>query len=148
MKDEIRESLSYDLAVARIKELEQENENLKEYLKIMEKAKDNNLNRFLDYLTNIEQENERLKKQLNCKEVYSNYMPEGIDFIILSKADYDRQQEDIELNAIELKSRIDKVYKITTDFENWLQDSDLIARATVIDLICDIQKALTGGDEE
>ena len=64
--------------------------------------------KILDYITNLEQENERYKKLFEGKERFSKIMPEGTDFIILSKADYDRQQEDIELNAIKLKSRIDK----------------------------------------
>lgn len=60
------------------------------------------------YITKLKQENERYKKIFEGKEKFSKIMPEGTDFIILSKTDYDRQQEDIELNAIELKSRIDK----------------------------------------
>ena len=46
------------------------------------------------YITNLQQENEKLKKQLNCKEVYSKYMPENIEFIVMGKADYGRQELD------------------------------------------------------
>ena len=70
------------------------------------------LKTLLDYITNLEQENERYKKIFEGKERFSKIMPEDTEFIILSKADYDRQQEDIELVAIELRNRIDKAIKI------------------------------------
>lgn len=63
-------------------------------------------------ITNLQEENQRLKKKLDCKERFSKIMPEDTEFIILSKADYDRQQEDIELVAIELRNRIDKAIKV------------------------------------
>lgn len=65
-----------------------------------------------DYITNLEQDNERYKKIFKAKERFSKIMPENTEFIILSKADYDRQQEDIELNAIELKSRNEKAIEL------------------------------------
>lgn len=49
-----------------------------------------------------------IKKMFEGKERFSKIMPDDMDFIILSKADYDRQQEDIELTAIKMKQRIDK----------------------------------------
>ena len=82
-----------------------------------------------DYITNLQHRIEYLERSNNRRE--DTIM--GLRDEIVEYEDY--------------KSRIDKVYKITTEFENWLQDSDLVARATIIDLICDIQKALTSGDE-
>ena len=100
-----------------------------DYILHSEKAK-----ALLDYITNLEQENEKLKviaeEHKQCTRKHW-------------------QEKSAEHYAKEMiyKGRIDKAYKITTEFENWLQDSDLVARATIIDLICDIQKALTSGDE-
>lgn len=76
------------------------------------------------YITKLKQENERYKKIFEGKEKFSKIMPEGTDFIILSKADYDRQQEDIELNAIELKSRIDKAIEYINSKHNWYGDEE------------------------
>ena len=45
-----------------IKKLEGEIEELKDYLKIMEKGKDNNLNRFLDYKSRNEKAIEYIQK--------------------------------------------------------------------------------------
>ena len=44
--------------------------------------------------------NEELEKQLNFKKEYTKYLPKDTEFIILTKPDYDRQQE-------ELQERID-----------------------------------------
>lgn len=46
--------------------LQEENERLKDYLKIMEKGKDNNLNRFLDYKSRIDKAIPMLE-ELNVK---------------------------------------------------------------------------------
>ena len=62
----------------------------------------------LDYITNLQEENEKYKKMFEAKERFSKIMPEDTDFIILSKADYDRQQENIELTTLELKTRNEK----------------------------------------
>ena len=71
----------------------------------------------LDYITNLQEENERYKKMFEAKERFSKVMPEDIDFIILSKADYDRQQEDVELTAIELKIRIDEAIEYIKEIQ-------------------------------
>ena len=66
-----------------ITNLQEENKNLKDYLKIMEKGKDNNLNRFLDYKSR----NEKAIKYIidNCvlsdewKDLdFCNFIPTGI----------------------------------------------------------------------
>ena len=80
--------------------------------------KSNECDDLLDYITNLQEENERYKKIFEGKERFSKIMPDDTDFIILSKADYDRQQEDIELTAIKMKQRIDKaIKKIEKDAE-------------------------------
>lgn len=65
-----------------------------------------------DYITNLQEENERYKKIFEGKERFSKIMPDDTDFIILLKADYDRQQEDIELGLIDYKSRNEKAIKL------------------------------------
>lgn len=66
------------------------------------------IEQLLDYITNLQEENKSLKEQLNCKEYFSSTMPEGTEFVILTKANYDRQQKDIELELIDYKSRCEK----------------------------------------
>ena len=61
-----------------------------------------------NYITNLQEENERYKKLFEGKERFSKIMPDDMDFIVMSKTDYDRQVDDIELVALELRSRIDK----------------------------------------
>ena len=70
------------------------------YMWLDEKAKDK--------MKHLQQENERLKKKLDCKERLTKIMPENTEFIILSKADYDRQENEIELALIDYKSRVEK----------------------------------------
>lgn len=110
--------------------------NCEEEIEVKYFAKDDSMvdtymdySQLLDYINNLQgelettqelavkykQENERYKKIFKAKERFSKIMPENTEFIILSKADYDRQQEDIELNAIELKSRIDKTIEYIED---------------------------------
>ena len=78
--------------------------------------------RLLDYITNLQEENERYKKIFEGKERFSKIMPDDMDFIILSKADYDRQQEDIELTAIKMKQRIDKALKFIKKQKPWWEE--------------------------
>ena len=68
--------------------------------------------KLLDYITNLQEENERYKKIFEGKERFSKIMPDDMDFIVMSKTDYDRQVDDIELVALELRSRIDKATEI------------------------------------
>ena len=58
--------------------------------------KEDTFNQLLDYITNLQEENERYKRIFEGKERFSKIMPDDTDFIILSKADYDRQQEENE----------------------------------------------------
>lgn len=70
------------------------------------------LDKLLDYITNLQEENKRYKKIFEGKERFSKIMPDDTDFIVLSKADYDRQQEDIELGLIDYKSRNEKAIEL------------------------------------
>lgn len=74
------------------------------------------LNGLLDTALNeqdrLQNENERLKKALNCKEYFSSTMPEDTEFVILTKANYDRQQKDIQLELIDYKSRCEKAIEL------------------------------------
>ena len=61
----------------KITNLQEENENLKDYLKIMEKGKDNNLNRFLDYKSRCEKAIEYFKfenPEIFKSKKYSNHL--------------------------------------------------------------------------
>ena len=57
-----------------ITNLQEENEELKDYLKIMEKGKDNNLNRFLDYKSRIDKAIEYINEHWGswCSDHYTN----------------------------------------------------------------------------
>ena len=57
----------------------------------------------------LEKENRQLKEKLNCKEYFSSTMPEGTEFVILTKNNYDRQQKDLVLENIQLKKQKDDV---------------------------------------
>lgn len=70
----------------------------------------------------LRNENERLKKALNCKEYFSSTMPEDTEFVILTKANYDRQQKDIQLELIDYKSRCEKGIEYIED--NWITYED------------------------
>lgn len=57
-----------------INNLQEENKELKDYLKIMEKSKDDNLNRFLDYKQRNEKAIEYIEKTMRIDDEYPNYM--------------------------------------------------------------------------
>ena len=57
------------------------------------------------------QKNKELEKQLNCKKEFTKYLPKDTEFIILTKPDYDRQQEELQDKVFELQYRIDKIKK-------------------------------------
>lgn len=59
--------------------------------------------------------NKELEKQLNCKKEYTKYLPEDVEFIILTKSDYDRQQEELQDKVFELQDRIDKAVELLLD---------------------------------
>ncbi len=52
--------------------------------------------------------NQELRQKLDCKEILKQGMPENTEFVILTKANYDRQQKDIELELIDYKLRVEK----------------------------------------
>ena len=65
-------------------------------------------------------ENHKLKEMLNAKEVYTSYLPEDTEFIIMTKDDYERQE-------IEYRTRIDKAieYIENTKFDLSNDEYDL-----------------------
>ena len=65
----------------------------------------------------LEKENRQLKEKLNCKEYFSSTMPEGTEFVILTKNNYDRQQKDLVLENIQLKKQKDDVVEYIK--KNW-----------------------------
>lgn len=65
----------------------------------------------LKELYKLREENKSLKEKLKCKEILKQGMPKDTDFVILTKKNYDRQQKDIEIENIEMKSRIEKTIK-------------------------------------
>ena len=62
----------------------------------------------LNYITNLQNENESLKRKLDCKERLTKIFPEDTEFIILTKSDYEKQESEIELMAIDYKQRNEK----------------------------------------
>ena len=85
-----------------------------------------NINKLLNYITNLQNENQSLKEKLNCKEYFSSTMPENTEFVILTKENYDRQQKDIELENIMLKSRNEKAVENAKEkikrYESYIHD--------------------------
>lgn len=85
-----------------IKELLEEMKYFKEHYKDFKNVEVNlqydgeKITKIYDYITNLQKVNKRYKKMFKGKEVFYQIMPNDIDFIILSKADYNRQQEDSE----------------------------------------------------
>lgn len=77
------------------------------FWKEMNQQLDNEIKCQKEILNILQEENERYKKIFEGKEIFSKIMPDDIDFIVMSKTDYDRQVDDIELVALELRSRID-----------------------------------------
>ena len=74
--------------------LQEENENLKDYLKIMEKGKDNNLNRFLDYKQRNEKAIEYIKENATYDEEYKVFCDDlryddCLDLLNILKGDKD-----------------------------------------------------------
>ena len=74
------------------------------------------MSQIFDIVEELEKErkkNKELEKQLNCKKEFTKYLPKDTEFIILTKPDYDRQQEELQDKVIELQERIDKaIYRI------------------------------------
>jgi hypothetical protein len=117
-------------------------EEIKEILnKLLEYFKESNINDFgyekdklisyeeaqilLNYITNLQKENEKLKEELNCKEHFSSTMPENTEFVILTKENYDKQQKDLALENIILKSRNEKFSDFIYYNLKFVDDSDL-----------------------
>ena len=62
--------------------------------------------------------NKELEKQLNCKKEYTKYLPEDVELIILTKPDYDRQQEELLDKVFELQDRIDSAINYIEQFKD------------------------------
>ena len=101
-----------------------------------------------DYITNLQEENERYKKLFEGKERFSKIMPDDMDFIIMSKTDYDRQVDDIELVALELRSRIDKAVEYITSEETINMFSSINAREKWIKINHKLLNLLQGEDKD
>ena len=96
----------------------------------------------MNYITNLQKENQSLKEKLNCKEYFSSTMPENTEFVILTKENYDKQQKDLALENIILKSKKEKAVELLQLLHYKFADGDSIHHD-----IEDIQKELQGGDE-
>lgn len=127
-------------------------EEIKEILSIVSEGQDSiQRQQLVNYITNLQKENEKYKKMFEAKERFSKIMPDDTDFIILSKADYDRQQEDIELTAIKLKSRNEKAVEYINNLRDESAERQGFYNCFPDDLyIADIEELLNileGGDE-
>ena len=92
----------------------------------------------INAITNLQEENEKYKKIFEGKERFSKIMPEDIDFIILSKSDYDRQEKDIQLELIDYKSRVNKAIEYIYQLKQNAPDEEMLDK---------IINILNGGDE-
>ena len=100
----------------------------------------------------LKQEIKRLKKLLDCKERLTKIMPEGTEFIILTKADYERQEKDIELALIDYKSRCEKAVEIAKDLKQFvydeLVDRNVCGATETHDKIINLLNILNGDNNE
>lgn len=77
--------------------------------------------KIFDIVEELEKErkkNKELEKQLKCKKEFTKYLPKDTEFIILTKPDYDRQQEELQDKVFELQERIDKAIQTIEKNEN------------------------------
>lgn len=95
-----------------------------------------------NYITNLQKENQSLKEKLNCKEYFSSTMPENTEFVILTKENYDKQQKDLALENIILKSRNEKAVEL---IKKALIESDITGNG-ILDL-SNLLNILEDGDE-
>ena len=154
MKDEIKEILDklksttnskMDFTYTIIQKLEAKSlldyiTNLQEELKSANESISWWQNRF----NAVEKENGRYKKIFEGKERFSKIMPDDTDFIILSKSDYDRQQEDIELGLIDYKSRNEKAIEYMS---NYIEVEDAPINERIKTEFKEVIRLLTGGDK-
>lgn len=135
MNEEIKEYL--DSANFKFKDVDEDGNEIELTLsEEMENLIDNN-KRLADYIINLQEENERYKKIFEGKERFSKIMPDDMDFIIMTKADYDRQVDDIELTAIGLKLRIDKAIEYITrhDWRKLETDNTYISPSYLLNIL-------------
>lgn len=139
------------------------NNEIKEILELIGNAcyygkiNDEKKEKYCDYITNLEEtiktkdegikaltedlcettiENEKLKKEKNVL----------LESLCMARQKYNNDKARYRRKAKVYKEKIDKAYNTITKFENWLQDSDLVDRATVIDLINQLQCDLKVND--
>ena len=142
MSDQIKESINHIQSIVDFYKLDDENNyDYSDDVLISMKT-------LLDYITNLQNENKSLKEKLNCKEILKQGMPENTEFVILTKANYDRQQKDIELELIDYKSRVEKAvewFDFTNEYiENEMCDWFECSKKEILDLYYILQ----GGKDE
>jgi chromosome segregation ATPase len=79
------------------------------------------MSQIFDIVEELEKErkkNKELEKQLNCKKEFTKYLPKDTEFIILTKPDYDRQQEELQDKVFELEEKIDKALEYINELSN------------------------------
>ena len=108
-------------------------EAVKDYITNLQQYYNDNVNKYEELLvkySDLQEENERYKRIFEGKERFSKIMPDDTDFIILSKTDYDRQQDDIELVLIDYKSRNEKAIEfIGNPLDNyWEQEAQYLLK--------------------
>lgn len=113
MKDEIKEILddlrkTAENTIFVVCSSQEELDKMPKYTANFLSINDRKARLLLNYITNLQEENERYKRIFEGKERFSKIMSDDIDFIIMSKADYDRQLDDIELELIDYRSRNEK----------------------------------------
>lgn len=97
-----------------------------------------------NYITNLQKENQSLKEKLNCKEYFSSTMPENTEFVILTKENYDKQQKDLALENIILKSRNEKAIEY---IKNTTLYGLRCGKTLLTNYLNDLLNILKGGDE-
>lgn len=79
------------------------------------------MSQIFDIVEELEKErkkNKELEKQLKCKKEYTKYLPEDVEFVLLTRPDYDRHQEELQDKVFELQERIDKAIQTIEKNEN------------------------------
>lgn len=118
-----------------ILKLQQENQTLQENNQSMQEE----MTRTWQKCDDLQQENERLKQVMLVKQYYSETLPEGTEFVLLTKENYDRQQKDIQLELINYKSRCEKAIEYINTFKNDIRGIDEIVLLNILQ---------NGSDEE
>lgn len=86
--------------------------------------------------------NKELETYLKCKKEYTKYLPENVEFVLLTRPDYDRHQEELQDKVFKLQDKIDKATKELINIDSNLE------YGKTSDRICYVIDILKGDNNE